>query len=163
MPNVKSIINVYNKIISSFTTEENDQRKCYWELPLKSKFSGSSLVYKATIYIFKWNKLDFVNRLSMNSFARYRNSTTLSSEYWIIKDRNFTPSSSWNTVRYAPAYSVEAKKCQLCLCEKMEIANYPGSNWLKKWIEVMAKCRHCAKHKLFRNSADTANWRHDDT
>ena len=85
---------------------------------------------------------------------QYKNSTTLSAELWRIKENNFTPNVNWRVIRHAPAYSPETKKCQLCLCEKMEIANHPDSNLLNKRTEIIAKCRHRAKHKLFQRDAD---------
>ena len=174
MPNMKSIINAHNMKILKPAAEVNYQRKCNCkkkdECPLNQNCLQSCLVYEATI---SSNEPEYrpmvyiglceptfkqrygVHKTSFNN-ERYRNSTTLSAEYWRIKDKNFTPSVTWRKIRHAPAYSPESRKCQLCLCEKTEIACYPHSNLLNKRTEVIAKCRHRNKHKLF-SKADTVD------
>jgi len=48
----------------------------------------------------------------------------------------------------AKSYNPEAKKCHLCITEKAKILYYRGEGLLNKRSEIMAKCRHRAKHKL---------------
>ena len=81
-------------------------------------------------------------------YERYRNSTTLSFECWRIKDKGGNPKVSWKKIGHAPSYSVETKRCLLCLREKFEIANYPGKDLLNKRSEIIAKCRHRKKFML---------------
>ena len=172
MPNVKSIINAHNKKILTPTSDEIDQRTCNCnrknECPLNQNCLQSSVVYEATISSDEPNyrpmkyiglcettfKQRYGSHKSSFNNERYRNNTTLSAEYWRIKDNNFTPSVNWRVIRKAAAYTPETKKCRLCLSEKTEIACYPDTNLLNKRSEVIAKCRHRRKHKLFIN-ADT--------
>ena len=122
MSNVKSLINAHNKKIN----RHDDTIP-----PCETTFKKRHATHK-------------------NSFnhERYRNSTTLSAEYWRIKELNGTPSVTWRVVKHAKSYTPETKNCQLCLCEKFEIANYPGKDLLNKRTEIVAKCRHRSKHLL---------------
>ena len=79
----------------------------------------------------------------------------MSSEIWRIKSSGGTPAVTWKIINHARAYSAETKKCQLCLMEKFEIANYPNDNLLNKRTEIIAKCRHRKKHQLIHHDDDT--------
>jgi len=78
----------------------------------------------------------------------YENSTTLSKEYWKLKDNNDNPSVTWRIIRHKRSYTPEANNCPLCLHEKYEIANYPGKNLINKRTEIISKCRHRRKFLL---------------
>ena len=88
-------------------------------------------------------KKPFANHKSSFSHERYKNSIlALSNEVWQIKHLNGIPHITWRITGNASVYSPEAKRCALCLCEKFEIANYPGQNLLSKRTEIIAKCCH---------------------
>ena len=166
MPNVKSFINGHNKKITSPPQAENHMRGCNCRnkdlCPLSKNCAAASLVYEATVsadlpnyaptkYIGlcepSFKKRYAVHKTTFNH-QKYRTDTTVAAEYWRIKDKNGNPKVSWRKIRHAPGYSVETKKCLLCLTEKLEIANYPGKNLLNKRTEIIAKCRHRKKHEL---------------
>ena len=126
---------------------------------------ATSLVYEATIssdvpnytpmkYIGLCGstfKKRYSTHLCSFNLNRYKNATTLSAEYWRLKDLNGNPSVTWRILRYARSYDPSSKICELCLREKFEIANYPGRNLLNKRTEVVAKCRHRNKHLLLNH------------
>ena len=164
MSNVKSLINAHNKKINRPDDAIPTQPGCNCNnkdtCPLNQNCQASSLVYEATIssnipnyqpkkYIglceTTFKKRHSTHKTSF-THERYKNSTTLSAEYWRIKERNGTPTVTWRVVRHAKSYTPETKNCQLCLCEKFEIANYPGKDLLNKRTEIVAKCRHRSKH-----------------
>ena len=70
-------------------------------------------------------KKRYANHKKSFNHERYKNSTTLSTEFWRLKNANLNPFITWRIVRTAPSYHLESKKCQLCLADKFEIANYP--------------------------------------
>ena len=55
--------------------------------------------------------------------------------------RGGNPSIAWHILGHAAAYTPEAKKCNLCLTEKLYIAeNY--ERLINKRDELVSKCRH---------------------
>ena len=46
------------------------------------------------------------------------------------------------------SYTVNTKRCLLCLNEKLQIAIYQGDNFLKKRTEIISRCRHRNKYTL---------------
>ena len=141
-----------------------DKNKC----PLENKCLSSSIIYVATVTSdapdYKETKYiglcepTFKQRHAVHKTTfkkqEYEHSTTLSSEIWRIKRSGSTPI-IWKIINHAKAYSPESHKCNLCLMEKFEIANYPGDNLLNKRTEIIAKCRHRKKHQLMRLGDDT--------
>ena len=101
-------------------------------------------------------KKRYTNHKKSFNHERYKNSTTLSTEFWRLKNANLNPVITWRIVRTGPSYRLESKKCQLCLAEKFEIANYSEPDkLLNKRSEIISKCRHqrCFRLALF----DTAD------
>ena len=78
--------------------------------------------------------------------TKLRSPMSVTKTVWRIKELNGTPSVTWRVVRHAKSYTPETKNCQLCLCEKFEIANYPGKDLLNKRTKIVAKYRHRCKH-----------------
>ncbi|XP_066929005.1 uncharacterized protein [Clytia hemisphaerica] len=70
----------------------------------------------------------FTSHKSNFNIERYRNNTALSAEVWRIKDLNGQPTVSWRTIRKSKAFTPDTKRCNLCLAEKFEIANYPDQD-----------------------------------
>ena len=163
MPNIKSIINKHNKQITAPQPIVINQNTCNCIVketcPLNGNCQASSLVYEATI---KSNQPDkkyiglcettFKKRFGTHKLSlrnrNYENSTTLSKEYWKLKDNNGNPSVTWRIVRHKRAYTPETNNCRLCLHGKYEIANYPGRNLINKRTEIISKCRHRRKFLL---------------
>ena len=78
------------------------------------------------------------------------NGTTLSTEYWNVKEQNGRPKVTWRIVRNARPFIVESENCNLSANEKYEITNHNGNNLLNKRTEVIAKCGHKNKFELAR-------------
>ena len=79
---------------------------------------------------------------------KYRNTTSLSTYIWSLKEAGQDYSTSWNIIAKAKAYTPEYKKCNLCTAEKAKILFYKGEDLINRRSETMAKCRHKTKHKL---------------
>ena len=80
---------------------------------------------------------------------KYAHSTALSKHLWDLKDKiQDTPKISWKIKKSAPAYN-NAKRCILCLEEKMAIITFPEQQkLLNKRSELKSKCRHENKFLL---------------
>lgn len=166
MPNMKSIINMHNKKVLSTNENTNENQTCNCTqrqlCPMQQNCLVKSIVYEATVTSDLLNygerkyiglcestfKKRFTSHKSNFNLERYRNNTALSAEVWRIKDLNGEPTVSWRTIRKSKAFTPDTKRCNLCLAEKFEIANYPGKNLLNKRSEIIAKCRHRRKFQL---------------
>ena len=136
----------------STNTNENNNRMCNCvnkeQCPLQQHCLVENVVYEATVnsnianYEEKKNiglcekafKKRFTAHKSSFNLERYRNSTSLSSEVWRLKDLNGQPNVTWKILRKSNAYSPETQRCNLCLAEKFEIANFPGKKPIKQTI-----------------------------
>ena len=104
-------------------------------------------------------KKRYANHKKSFNHEKYKNSTTLSTEFWRLKTNDCNPLISWKIIRTAPAFSLESGKCYLCLTEKFEIANFhEPAKLLNKRSEVISKCRHQRRFKLAL--FDTGDRRH---
>ena len=70
--------------------------------------------------------------------AKYRNSTTLSTYIWNLKDQNIVPTLNWSIMKRVRAYSNTNKSSPLCLQEKLEILRFENKTELFK-----QKIRNC--------------------
>jgi hypothetical protein len=81
--------------------------------------------------------------------TKYRNSTTLSTYVWNLKDQNIVPTLNWSIMKRVRSYSNTNKSCPLCLQEKLEILRYENrTELLNKRSEIVSKCRHLNKYLL---------------
>ena len=78
----------------------------------------------------------------------YRNSTSLSSYIWSLKESNVEYSVKWSIISKAKAYTPEQKRCHLCITEKAKILYCKDPNLINKRSEIISKCRNRAKYKL---------------
>ena len=72
----------------------------------------------------------------------------LSKEVWNIKEAGGTPVVTWCILQKSRTYNPTARRCALCLTEKLAIAEHTGKDLLNKRSEVVAKCRHQFKYQL---------------
>ena len=79
-----------------------------------------------------------------------KNDTTLSIEYWNLKQKHQTPGFTWEIKGQYEAYNptLTLEKCKLCLNEKLAIIDDPDKNLLNKNSEVISQCHHRNKFKL---------------
>ena len=76
------------------------------------------------------------------------NATELSKTIWKYKDKGIKPRITWSIVCKSFAYTSEAKRCNLCLAEKLAILQADQRTLLNKRSEFVSKCRHRNKFKL---------------
>ena len=130
--------------------------------PMNKNCLASNIIYQATVTSTLQNynekiyiglcettfKKRYANHKKSFNTERYKNSTSLSNEFWRIKEQNGEPKVTWKVLRKSKAYNPNSKKCSLCSNKKYEIATYKGENILNKRSEVIAKCRHQNKFSL---------------
>ena len=166
MPNINTIINSHNNKIINPSTLPNNQPTCNCmrkeQCPMNGNCLASKIVYEATLTsdlpnydVKKYIGLcdtTFKKRYATHkiSFAhvKYKGSTTLSMEFWRIKENNGNPSISWKILKNSTSFSPDTGSCQLCQEEKYKIATYPNNNLLNKRTEIVSKCRHMNKFYL---------------
>jgi len=161
--NVGSIINSHNKKVSSQSASPSLPCNCRNKenCPLTGNCRIQSVVYKCEVtapsqpkrvYIGLTEK-EFKQRFNGHNQSfknnKYKNSTTLSTYIWSLKDQNITPTINWSIVKRVKSYSNTTKSCPLCLQEKLEILCYNNKpELLNKRTEIVAKCRHMNKFSL---------------
>ena len=79
---------------------------------------------------------------------RKKTDSKLSEEIWRIKDAGGTPQLTWKILERSKSYNPQAKRCTLCLTEKLAIAEHRGRDILNKRSEIVAQCRHQLKYQL---------------
>ena len=83
---------------------------------------------------------------TFNNSAK-RTKTGLSSYIWKLKDLGLEPSIEWEIHKRALAYKCGSKRCDLCLTEKLAIAQADPTTSLNKRSELVSSCRHRAKFR----------------
>jgi len=162
--NIGTFIKKHNAKISSQTREDTPSCNCRIknECPLNGDCQKSSVIYKCIISVpnfptkvyigltekkfkVRWNS----HKLSLAN-EKYKNSTSLSSYVWDLKEKNnVTPTLKWSIIKHAKSYTSNARNCSLCLQEKFEILFYPSKEeLLNKRSELITKCRHMNKFML---------------
>ena len=77
------------------------------------------------------------------------NCTELSKYIWELKSNNKDYDIKSSMIARAKAYNNRAKRCNLCLTEKLSIINANSANLLNKRNELISKCRH--ENKFYIN------------
>ena len=75
----------------------------------------------------------------------------IAKEVWRIKDQGGDFNIEWRIIGHAPAYTPIAKKCNLCIAEKVYITENIDNqhiNLINKRDELISKCRHRSKYAL---------------
>ena len=84
--------------------------------------------------------------------------TTLSVEYWALKQKQQDPRLTWEIKGQYKVCNPTLKKCNLCLNEKLTIIDDPDKNLLNKRSEVISQSCHQNKFKLVNlTSRKTSN------
>ena len=96
---------------------------------------------------FAW-KARYANHKTSFNLRKYINSSELFKEVWGIKDKGGEPTIKWRIIKHRAPYNPVAKRCNLCLSEKLYILEYEGTNLLNKRDELISKCRHRNKYTL---------------
>ena len=77
----------------------------------------------------------------------HRKETELSKYMWELKDLGLEGEVRWEIAKRAAPYKCGARRCNLCLTEKMVIAAADPTIMLNKRSELVSTCRHRAKFR----------------
>ena len=87
------------------------------------------------------------HKLAFNNPNKKTNSK-LSEEIWKIREAGGIPQVTWKILKRRKSYKLQAKRCALCLTERLAIAEHRGRDILNKRSEIVAKYRHQLKYQL---------------
>ena len=161
MPSMGSVIKQHNnnllKPVSNEIPPCNCQNKDSCPLPGGCRTPAS--VYTATVsadseeYVYHGTaegevKARIKKHETSFRLRRYENDTELSKFIWKLQDNGTAYSIRWSIELRAHPYRCGAKRCDLCLSEKMVIARSRHGNMLNKRSELISKCRHRNKFVL---------------
>ena len=154
MPNMGMKINKHNaKILGEPFMDGKCNCRNPAECPLPGKCLTDQLVYRATVtagtdvetYVgltagefktrYSKHKQDFKNQAN-------RNSTTLSSHIWRLKEENKAHTVEFSVVGRATPFSPVSGRCNLCILEKFEIIFNSEKATLNSRRELFSACRH---------------------
>ena len=93
-------------------------------------------------------KKRYANHEKSFNLNHSKNETTLSIEYWSLKQKQQTPRLTWEINGEYRAYNPILKKCNLWLNGKLAIIDDQDKNLLNKRSEVISQCCHQNKFKL---------------
>ena len=138
-------------------TNTNKKDNCL----LDRKFLVECIVYEATVSTtsqtntyFGSAEGDFKSRYNNHTFSfwisRYKHRAELSKHIWSLQDRNIEFSLKWRIKTKVMPYKCGSWKCDLCLAEKIAIAQFERIGLLNKRTELLSKCRHRTKF-IIRN------------
>ena len=89
---------------------------------------------------------DLKSRYNNHTFSfwskGYKQRAELSKHVWSLQDNNTEFSLKWRTKTKAMPYMCSSRKFDLCLAEKVAIAQFEGVGLLNKRTELLSKCRH---------------------
>ena len=159
MPNVEQIIKTHN--VKVLNEEKTETRECNCrrknECPLDGKCLISCIVYKAEVTCVEGKRVYYGS--CMGPFKeRYRNhkksfnnrtyseETKLSKFVWELKDKNEQYEIAWSVEKKCVPYRPSARKCDLCLSEKLCIIKGNPDRTINKRSEIANKCRHSNKY-----------------
>ena len=87
-------------------------------------------------------KKRYANNKKSFNLIKSKYDTNLCIEYWTLKQKQQTPTFTWEIKGQYKAYSSTFKKCNLCLNEKLAIIDNPDKNLLNKKSKVMSQCSY---------------------
>ena len=101
-------------------------------------------------------KEGYRNHIKSFKDGKYSNETELSKYIWDLKSNNQSFGIKWAIVKRAAAYTSGAKRCNLCLEEKLCIMKARLKNHLKNLLnkrsEIVSKCRYRNRFLISKTS-----------
>ena len=164
MSNIKSAINSHNrKILYPPVNNQSRTCNCNYETdcPLQEKYLGENTLYQSDIGSENFQtkiyygisegkfKTRYSNHKKSFNHEKHKNDTQLSTELWKIKASKGELVLVWKILGQYQPYNVKTKRCLLFLNEKLQIAINRVNNMLNKRTEIISKCRHRNKFKIF--------------
>ena len=166
MPNVKAMVNGHNKkILSEEATPTTTTCSCPMNAvcPMNGNCLSEDTLYSAklTSNIPNYTPTEYLGMSAPPWKQRLGNhklefnhkkyvKCEIAKEVWNIKDQGGDYNIQWRIIGHAPSYNPIAKKCCLCIAEKLLIAEElnVNENLLNKRDELISKCRHRRKYTL---------------
>ena len=170
MPNMEQIIKSHNAKLLKLNSTQTEERKkscnCqrpgenFENCPLKGKCTTASVIYKATVtavnepvkHYIGLTERSFKERFGghKSSFTHREqsNASELSKYMWKLKDEGKNGQVEWEILQKAFPYQCGARKCDVCLSEKLQIITADQSTLLNKRSELISTCRHQAKFRF---------------
>ena len=131
------------------------QKTCLEMIPYKATITSNLPNYGekeyAGISAPSW-KLRFANHNISFRNRKYAK-CEIAKEVWRIKDQGGSFNITWRIIRNASAYNPVARKCNLCLSEKLYIAENIEGNLINKRDELISKCRHSNRYALLHHDS----------
>ena len=164
MRSMKSVVASHNKNILCKKPESDPKNACNCRNPEECPLDGNCLS-ENTLYagivssdLRGYGTKKYVGISAPPWKQRYENHKTsfnkreyakckIAKEVWKVKDGGGNPNIEWHILGHAAAYTPEAKKCNLCLMEKLYIAEN-HERLINKRDELISKCRHQNKFIL---------------
>ena len=79
---------------------------------------------------------------------KYANETELSKYIQDLKEKKRVFTIKWEILKRAATYTIETRRCNLCLEEKLSILKADKRTLLNKRSELVSKCRHQNKFNI---------------
>jgi hypothetical protein len=158
MANVKNRIMAHNKkILNELETNPEEKRLCNCRIknncPVNGQCLLNNVVYKATV-VTKSETKSYIgsagnsfkerftgHKQSFKSEAK-RNTTALAKYIWEMKDSGTDYNLQWEILRKTRRKYDSRNGCELCVLEKIEIANAAKGSSLNRRNELQSKCPH---------------------
>ena len=146
--NISKIRKNHNKKVTSENPEEYQGCKCQNKsiCQLDGKWPSTDVVYKCIVLTEKTPDKVYIGLGRGQWITRYRNHVK---SFKLKKYANEStreknpPTHGPSIVKSVPKYSNQAKRCPLCLYEKLTIITYENQDeLLNKRTEMISKCRH---------------------
>lgn len=172
--NIEKIISSHNRKIlnkvneekrNNNTQEKNDRNKTCncrrtTDCPMKGKCLTNSVVYKATVKTNNNEEKSYIGSTEKTFKERYyahkhdirhgKQTTALSIYVSKCIENVLEPIITWEILSKGVKRTSGNRKCDLCLQEKLLILKQNGPNSLNKRTELLSKCPHSAKYKLWK-------------
>ena len=161
MPNIKNILQGHNSRVLNTTEAPAKLCNCRKKdaCPLKGNCLVSCVVYKAEVNSDEEKRVyygscssTFKERYSNHKMSfsseKHKEATKLSKYIWELNSKNMQYEIAWSIVKKCSPYRPSAKRCDLCLTEKLEIIRAKDDHVLNKRSEIANKCRHANKFSL---------------
>ena len=77
---------------------------------------------------------------------KHQNETELSKSIWLLKEKKKEFDVKWSFLKRAAVYHSGARRCNLCLEEKLQIMKADKRTLLNRRSALFSKCRHQIQH-----------------
>ena len=162
-----NIIKKHNEKVLNQNQDETPVKTCNCQRPNECPLNGNcqikNIVYKAKVSSPGMSdkcyygvsatafKLRYTDHKSSFKNEKYKNKSELSKYIWYLKGQNKQFHIAWSIFRKAKPYQEGSHYCDLCMTEKLVIAQSDSRFCINKKSEIVSTCRH--KSKFFLTNA----------